>query len=429
MKSPIKKKRKSFSILKIYIFSCIFFWVLSLFSVYQYKIYDTWSLVLFYIYELIFWLGIKVGKIRFKNRRDFQTKTMESADCYSFILNKQGQILIRIIFVGALLSFVYFLFLYRGSFNITSFGSSLKAEFDEVARTKLEVITQFIMFAGSAVYLIVIGSKSAVSQSTLRMARICLFLPGLRGAFLGRRFTLAIETLIFFFAEYESINTRIRSLNSKDKKIIKRVIIVVVLVVIVLLYIFSQRIVYLPETMLVAHYGDMELKPFWKLVYSKIGNRMSIFAYVSFYASHAPYAFSYSYSNVFADIPRFWGLSTFRVFIQIFTSLFGLHPNYAEMAYQVPGIARYTGYAGTVIQDFGKYMAPFISFFFGFIFSKIEQSRNNSSVCHSLYPVVQVACLFAPVYFFAVGNIDQVAIWVIILSPFCLTRYRSATSY
>lgn len=175
VKSPIKKKRKSFSILKIYIFSCIFFWVLSLFSVYQYKIYDTWSLVLFYIYELIFWLGIKVGKIRFKNRRDFQTKTMESADCYSFILNKQGQILIRIIFVGALLSFVYFLFLYRGSFNITSFGSSLKAEFDEVARTKLEVITQFIMFAGSAVYLIVIGSKSAVSQSTLRMARICLF--------------------------------------------------------------------------------------------------------------------------------------------------------------------------------------------------------------------------------------------------------------
>ena len=319
------------------------------------------------------------------------------------------------------------MFLYRGSFNIASFGSSLKAEFDEVARTKVEVITQFIMFAGSAVYLIVIGSKSAVSRFTLRMARICLFLPGLRGAFLGRRFTLAIETLIFFFAEYESINTRIRNLDPKDKKTIKRVVFVSVFVVIVLLYIFSQRIVYLPETMLVAHYDDMELKPFWKWVYSQIGDRMSIPAYVSFYASHAPYAFSYSYANIFLDFPHYFGLQTFRVFTQIITSMFGLHPNYAEMAYQVPGIARYTSYAGTLIQDFGKYLAPFIAFLFGVIFSKIEQGRNKSFVCYSLYPLVQVACLFAPVYFFSVGNIDQVAIWAIILSPLCLTRCRSGT--
>ena len=217
MKSLIKKKGKIFSILRIYTFSCLIFFALSVFSVYKYKVYDTWSLALFYIYELILWLGIKAGKIQFKIRRDVRSNNKDNADSLSFILNRQGQIIIYIIFIGALLSFIYFLFLYRGSFNIASFGSSLKAEFDEVARTKVEVITQFIMFAGSAVYLIVIGSKSAVSRFTLRMARICLFLPGLRGAFLGRRFTLAIETLIFFFAEYESRNTRIRNLDPKDK--------------------------------------------------------------------------------------------------------------------------------------------------------------------------------------------------------------------
>ena len=419
-----QNKKKTFNILRIYTISCLVFFALSIFSVYKYKVYDQWSLVVFYIYEAIFWLGLKAGQVRFKVRPGYKSTRNDGIDIFSFSLNRQGQVIVRLLFVGALLSFIYFLFLYRGSFNIASFGASLKAEFDEVARTKLEVITQFIMFAGSAVYLIVIGSKSTVSRSTLRMARICLFLPGLRGAFLGRRFTLAIETLIFFFAEYESINKRIRGLDPKDKKTIKRVVIVIVLVVMVLLYIFSQRIVYLPETMLVAHIGDMQLKPFWNNIYSQIGNRMSIPAYISFYASHAPYAFSYSYANTFPDFPNYWGLSTFRVFIQIITTLFSIHPNYAEMAYQVPGIARYTGYAGSVIQDFGKYWSPFISFLFGFVFSKIEKGRNRSRVCHAVYPLVQVACLFAPVYFFSVGNIDQVAIWAIILAPFCLSRYQ-----
>ncbi len=402
-------------------FSSLLFFFFSVFSVYEYKVYDQKALFLFYIYEIVFWLGIKVGGIRFKK----DSANDEDMVFSPFTINRQGIIIVRIIFLGALLSFIYFVILYRSSFNIASFGSSLKAQFDEVARTKIEVVTQFIMFAGSAVYLMVIGAKDSVSRSTLRLARICLFLPGLRGAFLGRRFTLAIETLIFFFAEYESIYARISGLKPKDKKTIKRVVIVLVLVAIVLLYIFSQRIVYSPEAMLVANPGDMQLKPFWNQVYNKVGNRMSVLAYVSFYTSHAPYAFSYSYAYVFPDVPQYWGLSTFRVFIQIFSSLFGIHPNYAEMAYQVPGIARYTGYAGAMIQDFGKYLAPVISFLFGFIFSIIEKRKDKNSVSHALYPLIQVACLFAPVYFFSVGNIDQVAIWVVLLAPFCLSRCQN----
>lgn len=422
MKYQMKNTGKTFCISRIFTFSCLFFFFMSIFSVYKYRVYDKWSLVLFYIYEVILWLGLKCGHIRFTIGHSTQNTKKDGTGYISFALSKQGYTIVRVVFIGALLSFIYFLFLYRSSFNIASFGSSVKAEFDEVARTKLEVITQFIMFAGSAVYLIVIGAKDTVSKATLRMARICLFLPGLRGAFLGRRFTLAIETLVFFFAEYGSIKAKIHSLETKDKKTIKRVVVVIILVGLVVLYIFSQRIVYSPEAMLVAKSGDMKLKPFWNQVYSRIGNRMSILAYVSFYASHAPYAFSYSYANVFPDFSVYWGLSTFRVFIQIITTLFGIHPNYAEMAYQVPGIARYTGYIGTVIQDFGKYFAPIVSFLFGFIFSKIELRRNRSSICHALYPVIQVACLLAPVYFFSVGNIDQVSIWAIIMAPLCYER-------
>ncbi len=419
IKSGIKRGGKKSSILRIYTISCILFFFFSVFNLYSFKVYDTWSLIVFYIYEGILWIGIYAGGGRY--RFSFFPKR-SITNRYSFRINRQGQILIYCIYIGAVLSFIYFLILYRGSFKIASFGSSIKAEYDEVARTKLEVVTQFILYAGSAVYLIVIGSKRSVSKFTLRMARICLFLPGLRGAFLGRRFTLAVEALIFLFAEYESIRKKLREMDPKSKKTLRRILIIAIIVVFVLLYIFSRRVVYFPDSLLIATPGDMTLKPFWKWVYSQIGDRMNILAYVSFYAGHAPYAFSYSYANVFPAIPQYWGLSTFRVIIQIITSLFGIHPNYAEMAYQVPGIARYTGYAGAAIQDFGIYVAPVASFFFGYIFGKIERCRFTSGICHSLYPIIQVACVFAPVYFFSVGAVDQMVFWVIILAPLCVSR-------
>lgn len=422
LKKRFKNEGKPFSILRLYTFSCLFFFVLTVFSVYDYRVYDTWSLYLFYIYEVILWLGIKVGGDSFRIRRALQSNAMESTERFSFIINKQGQIIISFICFGALLSFVYFLILYRGVFSVASLGTSLKAEFDYVARTKLEVITQFVLYAGSSVYLLVVGSKNTVSQFTLRLARLCLFLPGIRGALLGRRFILAVETLIFIFAEYKSINNQIRSMDPKNKKAMKRIIIISTVVVLVLLFIFSRRIVYLPEAMFVAYPGDMELSPFWKGIYSQIGDQMNILAYVSFYVSQAPYGFSYSYEYLFEDFPYYWGLRTFRVFIQILTNLFGLSPSYAEMVRQVPGIARYSGYAGAVVSDFGKYLAPFVSFLLGFIFSRIEHSRNTNSICHNLYPIVQVACIFAPVYFFSVGDLDQLAIWVVVFTPFCIMR-------
>ena len=421
-KIRLTKGEKRFSILQIYTLSCLFFFVVSVFNIYNFKVYDTWSLVVFYIYAAILWVGIKAGGRRSGVRIVLRNSTRNSSDEYSFLVNKQGQIIIYLIYIGAILSFLYFLVLYRGSFNITSFGTSLKAEYDEVARSKVEVITLFIMYAGSAVYLIVIGSKDTVSKLTLILARICLFLPGLRGAFLGRRFTLAVEVLIYFFAEYESISNRFHNMDPKSKKTIRRIITVSGIAVIVLLYIFSQRIVYFPDTLFVAIPGDTELKPFWREVYNRIGNRMSIFAYVSYYAGHAPYAFSYSYVNMFPVFPRYWGLQTCRVFIQIITSLFGISPSYAEMSRQVPGIARYTSYAGTVISDFGMYFAPFVAFLFGYIFGKIERERKTSPICHSLYPIVQAWCVFAPVYFFTVGVLDQVAFWAVILTPLCVSR-------
>lgn len=428
MRSHMGNKNQYINISRIFIFSSLIFFLFSVFSVYQYKIYDLKSLVLFYVYELIFWIGIKIGSGSLNKLRIGNNNASGNAKQVAFSINRQGCFIIHIIFAAAFISFFYFLYLYGSSYSITSFGASIKAEFDVVARTKLEVITQFVLFAGSATYLIVIGAKNTVSKFTLGLARVCLFLPGLRGAFLGRRFTLAIETLIFFFAEFSSLNISYRSLGANEKRIIKRVLAVLVLVAVVMLYIFSRRIVYLPEAMRVAYPGDMWLKPFWNRVYARIGNGMSVLAYVSFYTSHAPYAFSYSYSEVYPTFPEYWGLSTCRVLIQIITTLFGIHPNYAEMANQVPGIARYTGFAGAVIQDFGKVFAPVVSFVFGFIFSRIENRRYNSSICHALYPLIQVACLFAPVYFFSVGNIDQVGFWTIILAPLCLSRRRFLTN-
>ena len=104
-----QRNRKPFSILRIYTGSCLFFICLSILSVYNYQIYDQRSLVIFYIYELIFWLGIKAGEIRFIIRRDYG-RIKNVSENVSFSLNRQGQIIIHIIYVGALLSFVYFLY-------------------------------------------------------------------------------------------------------------------------------------------------------------------------------------------------------------------------------------------------------------------------------------------------------------------------------
>ena len=418
-----EKKREPFSILRIYTFSCLLFFILSFFNIYEFKVYDSWGLVVFYIYEGILWIGIKVGRARFYIGDIPRLNSKGSTDCFSFIINKQGKIIISLIFIAALLSFVYFLVLYSGSFNFGSFGQSIKAEFDVVARTKLEVVTGFIMQAGSAVYLIVIGSKSHVSKFTLIMARVCLFLPGLRGALLGRRFTLAAEALIFFFAEYGSISKKNRSMNFENKKIIRRIIIVFIAVVLVMLYIFSRRIVFFADELFIANAGDMVFKPFWGWGYSLLGDQMNVLAYVSFYVGHAPYAFAYTYAYDYVDFPRYWGLQTCRVFIQIITNLFGLSPSYAEMVRSLSELPRYVGYAGTVINDFGMYIAPFISFLFGVGFARIERERNTNCICHSLYPIIQVACFFAPIYFFlSVGAIDHVAFWAAILSPLCLVR-------
>ena len=82
-----EKKREPFSILRIYTFSCLLFFILSFFNIYEFKVYDSWGLVVFYIYEGILWIGIKVGRARFYIGDIPRLNSKGSTDCFSFIIN------------------------------------------------------------------------------------------------------------------------------------------------------------------------------------------------------------------------------------------------------------------------------------------------------------------------------------------------------
>ena len=166
--------------------------------------------------------------------------------------------------------------------------------------------------------------------------------------------------------------------------------------------------------------GDMEMKPFWRMLFEKTGGKISVLCIASDYLGEAPYIFShYCMYNMPTKI--YFGQFTFRSVTQIVNNIVHTSKSYPQIASEIAS-GQYSGFAYVMIADFGLLCSFFTAFFFGIVFAGIEKKRLLNRVCSAIYPAVKVICFFAPVFYFYVGRIDFAILFTVILAPICLKR-------
>ncbi len=399
----------------IFLYSALFFAFFSIWGVYKYKIYSYPYFVLFWVYELLFFMGLKSKRGTITSKKQITKKTA------AFELSKQGIIIIYILNYVSIICFAYFLYLYQKSYDIFSFGAYTADTFASGGRTALEKLTLLLMqIGGDSSFLIVSSAENLKDKKLKILSSICLFLPGLRYLLMGARFTIAVEFLLFF--SVKSLCWKKRSGKTSVSKMTKIFVIIFGLwLFVVFLYLFSSRSIYytaLERKMYIA--GDMEVKPFWKHLYEVTSGKISFLFYLSTYLGEAPYVFAYSCANVFPERVLL-GQITFRSVLQILGTLFSTGYSYTGVLGTLAS-GRYSGFGYILIADFGIFFSPVIAYLIGAIFARIEYYSDTNKICNAVYPALRVICFFAPVYYFYVGRIDYTILFAILLAPFCLRK-------
>lgn len=413
---PFFKAHKKKELANIFLCSSLFFAFFSLFGVYKYKIYSYPYFILFWIFELLFFMGLKSRKHITAAEIQTVKKTVD------FKLSKQGIIIIYILNFISIFCFIYFLFLYQKSYGIFSFGAYTADDFESNGRTALEKLTLLLMqIGGDSSFLIVSCAGKLKDKKLKKLSTVCLFLPGLRYLLMGARFTIAVEFLLFF--SVKSLYWKRQSVKTSVGKKTKIFIIIFGLVLFAsFLYLFSSRTIYysaLERKMYIA--GDMTVKPFWKWLYEITEGKISFLFYLSTYLGEAPYVFAYSCTNAFPE-RMLLGQITFRSILQILGTLFPTGYSYTEVLGTIAS-GRYSGFGYILIADFGIFLSPIMAYLIGVIFSKVEYYNEKNRICNAIYPALKVICFFAPVYYFYVGRLDYTILFALVLAPFCLKRY------
>lgn len=145
------------------------------------------------------------------------------------------------------------------------------------------------------------------------------------------------------------------------------------------------------------------------------------------YLGEAPYVFSY-YCKYNIPEKIAYGLISLRSFVQIINNLTGFGPSYNDLLENLSS-GQYSGFAYVLIADFGIIGSLIMSYFYGFIFAKIERYKNMNRVCCVIYPAIKVICFFAPIFFFYVGRVDYTILFCVILSLLCLKKTYIMESY
>ena len=416
------QKRKTSENLKlssIFLCSALFFAFFSFFGVYEYEIYSLYWFILFFVYELIFFLGLKSGKF-FRKKEDDELE-YDSDSSYSFELSDNGATILLIACIISILCFVYFVFLYRsviGSFAFGTYGSYTASSFEE-GRTALEKLTLFLMqMGGEAAFLICAIDKSDKHKVLKALTHVTLFLPGLRYLLMGSRFSIAVEFLLLFFVKWPLLRAKLK-FSIKARRERRIIILAAVVLGIVFLYLFASRAIYYTAVERKSfNVGDMQMKTFWRELYDDTNGRIDPICTASDYLGEAPYVFSYFCKNKMPD-QIYWGQFSFRSIMQIFNNLFHIGNGFSQISGEVAG-GQYAGMSWILIADFGTIGSFIFAFLFGHVFALIEEHRKRIRTCAVILPAIKVICFFAPIYYFYVGRIDYTILFCLILSPICL---------
>ena len=417
----LHKKKKEFTLSRIFLYSALFFAFFTFFGVYKYTVYSWTWFVLFFVYELLFYLGLKSNKLRVGKA----ILKLRNSDTFNepFELSKIGASVLLFFCVISVFCFAYFLYLYRsnvGAFAFGTYGAYTATSFEE-GRTKLEKITLLLMHAGSETAFLVCAIDSSNKYKKIKLfTHFTLFLPGIRYLLMGSRFSIAVEFLLLFAVKWPILRAKI---NFSDRvKREKRLIILIAIVLgIVFMYLFSARSIYYTAFERKAfNVGDMQMKPFWKNLYSATGGKIDPICSLSDYLGESPYIFSYFCKNRMPE-KIYWGQFMFRSILQIINNLFYIGKSFPELT---EGIAsgQYSGMVWILIVDFGAVGSFFFAYLLGKLFELIEKYRCINRTCGVIYPALKVMCFFAPVFYFYVGRLDYVLLFCLILSPICLKR-------
>ena len=399
----------------IFLASAIFFLYFSFFGTYEYKIYSKTWFFMFFVYELLFFCGLSSGNINVvKNKRK------KCQDQIEFSITQTGALILWIACILSLISFVYFLFLYRHTLGNFVFGTYTADLFDE-GRTSLEKITLLLMqIGGDSAFLILSVDKTNKHKRLKKLSHLTLFLPGFRYLLMGSRFMIATEFLMLFAIKMPLLKKKLKvSIKAKRQK---RIILVSALILgIAFLYLFASRSIYYTALERKAFFpGDMTLKPFWKNLYDVTDGKIDFLCVASDYLGEAPYVFSY-YCKYNIPEKIAYGLISLRSIVQIINNLTGLGPSYNDLLGNLSS-GQYSGFAYVLIADFGVTGSLIMSYLYGFIFAKIERYKNKNRVCCVIYPAIKVICFFAPIFFFYVGRMDYTILFCVLLALICLKK-------
>lgn len=410
----IKQKNKTMKIKYVFLYAAIFFAFFSFLGVYEYKIYSTKWFILFFVYEVLFYLGLCSGGLVFsKNKQKRLNKR-------SFEISDSGAKLLWVLCLMSILSFIYFIYIYKSTLGSFMFGNYTANEFEE-RRSTLEKFTLLLMqIGGDCSFLILMSDKTKRYTKLKLISHFTLFLPGIRYLLMGARFVIAADFLILFIVKWPMLKEKL-NFSSRAKREKRIIVVLAICLGIAFLYLFSSRAIYytaLERKSFVQ--GDMQIKPMWKHLYGVTNGRIDFLCTFSDYLGEAPFVFSY-FCEYFFPENHTYGMITFRSIIQIFHNLTGLGPSYSEVIKNIAS-GQYSGFGYILMCEFGETLSFFVAYTIGLLFAKIERNKDINTVCHVIYPAIVIICFFAPIFYFYIGRLDYTILFCTILSPLCLVK-------
>lgn len=422
------KSRNQVGLTRLYFWSAVVCTLISFFGPFAWKIYSYEGLVYFFAVEAIFWLGLLCGSF-------FVVGTHSRRKRAEYIFNQRGYAAILLmVSIVSIVACLYLLVKFRAYYGASYQFGEASYEFAEEGRGIVEKICTVFLQFGMASYLL--GLYSGCNQHGLRKA-ISLggfWTTSLYYTMSGSRFTIVVGLIVFVVANRrQSIRVLDAFAAHVQKGWQKLAAVLLVVVVLVALGAITSTRMSVDSRIPQNHYefvpGDSPLKaewvPFAEYEGSSVNAAFSIFDYIG----EAPFVFSAFY-DFYMPEKVYFAENTLRSIGQFLRPI-GINLIHSQSSIYAEiggGSGKYSGFAYTLIVDFGKYLAPFVAFLIGFLFSKIEKHREDGPFFAALYPCVVASVVFAPIYYFYVGRLDFVLMGLLVLEALrhLMIRKRNA---
>lgn len=328
-----------------------------------------------------------------------------------FYITKEGEIVCLILCIISLLCFFYQA--KRIIFTLASDFVLLGGHYGEIFQDNRGALDRYIlvlMHLGSEVVFLIVYSLSSLNYKlTRKLASLCLWLPGIYYILLGGRFMIAVEFLIFTFAMR---NNNKNSFTHKQKMVV--LLLAVVLSACFLTLFYTRQLYFTALTKYEFNTGDMILKEWAYWFYQLTDGAVNPFYDFCDYLAEAPYVFS-AFCEFYKPQTTLWGLNLIRpINLLLNTVGAGVHP-LVLIENEIYMGGKYSGFCYPLIVDFGHLFSLFAAVLIGYLFAYVFKYRNIKFWARCMSPCIYTSILFSPIYYFNVGRLDFIIVFVALL--------------